>query len=87
MKAQLPWALEGADHSYCFSGGIDWDAAEALRPLGSRASVFADIQRLVQRIVADARPGDQWLCMSNGGFQDIHQRLLTALTTEVSHLR
>ncbi|MBW8780051.1 MAG: UDP-N-acetylmuramate:L-alanyl-gamma-D-glutamyl-meso-diaminopimelate ligase [Burkholderiales bacterium] len=30
MKAQLPWALEEADLSFCHSGGLTWDAAEAL---------------------------------------------------------
>jgi len=79
MKAQLPWALEEADLAFCHSGGLGWDAAEALRPLGPRAVVAASIDELVARIVAVARPGDHVLCMSNGGFGGVHVRLLDAL--------
>jgi UDP-N-acetylmuramate: L-alanyl-gamma-D-glutamyl-meso-diaminopimelate ligase len=79
MKAQLPWALEEADLAFCHSGGLAWDAAEALRPLGARAVVAASVDELVSRIVAVARPGDHVLCMSNGGFGAIHGKLLAAL--------
>ena len=39
MKAQLPWALEEADLAFCHSGGLGWDAAQALAPMGARAVV------------------------------------------------
>src|SRR5689334_13668414 len=39
MKAQLPWALEEADLAFCHSGGLGWDAAEALKPMGAQAVV------------------------------------------------
>ena len=79
MKAQLPWALEEADLSFCHSGGLGWDAREALAPLGERAAVCDSIDALVRRVVKAARPGDHVLCMSNGGFCDVHAKLLTAL--------
>src|SRR5438105_5857743 len=47
MKAQLPWALEEADLSFCHSGGLSWDAAEALAPMGEQAQVCATIDELV----------------------------------------
>ena len=80
MKAQLPWALEEADLSFCHSGGLDWDAAQVLAPLGSTASVSASIDQLVSRVVAAAKRGDHVLCMSNGGFGNVHARLLEALS-------
>jgi len=79
MKAQLPWALEEADLSFCHSGGLTWDAHQALAPMGSRAIVVPTIAELVSRIVAAARSGDHILCMSNGGFGSIHEKLLEAL--------
>jgi UDP-N-acetylmuramate: L-alanyl-gamma-D-glutamyl-meso-diaminopimelate ligase len=79
MKAQLPWSLEEADLSFCHSGGLDWDAAQALAPLGKLATVCGSIDQLVTSVVAAARPGDQVLCMSNGGFGGVHQKLLDAL--------
>jgi UDP-N-acetylmuramate: L-alanyl-gamma-D-glutamyl-meso-diaminopimelate ligase len=79
MKAQLPWALEEADLAFCHSGGLGWNAAEALRPLGARAFVAPTIDELVAQIVAAARPGDHVLCMSNGSFGGVHAKLLAAL--------
>ena len=79
MKAQLPWSLEEADLAFCHSGGLGWDAAQALAPMGKLAVVSDTIDELVQRVVAAARPGDHVLCMSNGGFGGIHTKLLDAL--------
>jgi UDP-N-acetylmuramate: L-alanyl-gamma-D-glutamyl-meso-diaminopimelate ligase len=79
MKAQLPWALEEADLSFCHSGGLDWDAAQALAPLGKLASVSNSIDTLVARVISAAKPGDHVLCMSNGGFGGVHELLLKAL--------
>jgi UDP-N-acetylmuramate: L-alanyl-gamma-D-glutamyl-meso-diaminopimelate ligase len=82
MKAQLPWALEGADIAFCLQGDCDWSAREALAPLGSTAVVETELDALVTAIVRAARPGDHVLCMSNGGFGGIHGRLLAALAQQ-----
>ena len=79
MKSQLPWSLEAADLSFCHSGGLDWDAQQALAEMGERAHVGATIEDIVSQVVAAARAGDHVLCMSNGGFGGIHAKLLTAL--------
>ncbi|MFM1989049.1 MAG: UDP-N-acetylmuramate:L-alanyl-gamma-D-glutamyl-meso-diaminopimelate ligase [Pseudomonadota bacterium] len=79
MKALLPGSLDGAERTYCFAGGLGWDAAAALAPLGDRAAVFADLDALVSAVAGDARPGDRVLVMSNGGFGGVHGRLLAAL--------
>jgi UDP-N-acetylmuramate: L-alanyl-gamma-D-glutamyl-meso-diaminopimelate ligase len=79
IKSQLPWSLEQADLAFCHTAGLGWDAAEVLAPLGAKAKVAADIQTLVQQVVAAARPGDHVLCMSNGGFGGVHEKLLLAL--------
>ncbi|MBC7956931.1 MAG: UDP-N-acetylmuramate:L-alanyl-gamma-D-glutamyl-meso-diaminopimelate ligase [Cytophagales bacterium] len=79
MKAQLPWALEEADLSFCHQGSLGWDAREALVPLGNKAIVTDTIDTLVAAVRKASRPGDHVLCMSNGGFGGIHDKLLTAL--------
>ena len=81
MKSQLPWSLEAADLAFCHAGGLDWDATEALAPMGERASVSQNIDDLVQRVAAASQAGDHIVCMSNGGFGGVHTRLLTALGT------
>jgi UDP-N-acetylmuramate: L-alanyl-gamma-D-glutamyl-meso-diaminopimelate ligase len=79
MKSQLPWSLEQADLAFCHSGGLDWDAAEALSPMGAKARVCASIDDVVREVTRAARPGDHILCMSNGGFGDVHAKLLLSL--------
>ena len=79
MKAQLPWSLEEADLAFCHSGGLGWDAAQALAPMGAQATVCDTVDKLVAAVVAAAKPGDHVLCMSNGGFGGVHGKLLEAL--------
>jgi UDP-N-acetylmuramate: L-alanyl-gamma-D-glutamyl-meso-diaminopimelate ligase len=79
MKDLLPASLSAADRVFCYSGGIDWDVAAAMAPLGDRVTTEADLSRLIERIVATARQGDQILVMSNGGFGGIHEKLLARL--------
>ncbi|MCE4554958.1 UDP-N-acetylmuramate:L-alanyl-gamma-D-glutamyl-meso-diaminopimelate ligase [Roseateles cellulosilyticus] len=79
MKAQLPWALEEADLAFCNQQGLSWDAKEALAPMGAQAIVGANVDDLVAAVVKAAKPGDHLLCMSNGGFGGIHDKLLQAL--------
>jgi UDP-N-acetylmuramate: L-alanyl-gamma-D-glutamyl-meso-diaminopimelate ligase len=79
MKSQLPWSLAETDLAFCHSGGLDWDAAAALMSMGERAKVSANIDEVIAQVLAQVRPGDHLLCMSNGGFGGIHDRLLAAI--------
>jgi len=80
MKAQLPWALEEADLSFCLQGNYGWNAAEALAPMGAQAVVADSVDTLVSHVVRASKPGDHVLCMSNGGFGGVHDKLLAALS-------
>jgi UDP-N-acetylmuramate: L-alanyl-gamma-D-glutamyl-meso-diaminopimelate ligase len=84
MKDALPGSLGDADlvFGYGAAGGKDalgWNLGEALAPLGTKAQAFDDLGKLVQAIASAARPGDQVLVMSNGGFGGVHQKILDAL--------
>ena len=79
MKAQLPWSLEQADLAFCHSGNLGWDAADALASMGSRAQVGHSIDEVVRQVMREVQPGDQIVCMSNGGFGGIHAKLLESL--------
>ncbi|MDP1672905.1 MAG: UDP-N-acetylmuramate:L-alanyl-gamma-D-glutamyl-meso-diaminopimelate ligase, partial [Burkholderiales bacterium] len=76
MNQALPGSLAGADLVYCYGGGLGWNAAEALAPLGDKATVHDDLGQMVTAITAAARDGDHVLVMSNGGFGGIHGKLL-----------
>jgi UDP-N-acetylmuramate: L-alanyl-gamma-D-glutamyl-meso-diaminopimelate ligase len=79
MKAQLPWSLEETDLAFCHSGGLGWDATAALSPMGRRASVADTVEGVIAQVLTQVQPGDHILCMSNGGFGGIHQKLEQAL--------
>ncbi|MDH4479241.1 MAG: UDP-N-acetylmuramate:L-alanyl-gamma-D-glutamyl-meso-diaminopimelate ligase [Rhodoferax sp.] len=79
MKAQLPWSLEEADLAFCHGGGLGWDATETLLPMGAKAQVAPDIDTLAAMVCAQARAGDHILCMSNGGFGGIHDKIAALL--------
>ncbi len=79
MKAQLPWSLEEADLAFCNQAGLAWDATEALAPMGAQIQVCEGVDAMVAAVLKVVRPGDHLLCMSNGGFGGIHDKLLEAL--------
>ncbi len=77
---ELASSLMAADHVMIFAPpDIQWDVLAAMQPLGDGAEVFADVQKIIERAVEWSREGDAILVMSNGGFENIHQRLLEAL--------
>jgi UDP-N-acetylmuramate: L-alanyl-gamma-D-glutamyl-meso-diaminopimelate ligase len=85
MKAQLPASLADADLVFGYGApsgrdALGWNLGEALAPLGDKAQAFDNLDALVKAVVASARPGDQVLVMSNGGFGGVHQKLLDALS-------
>jgi UDP-N-acetylmuramate: L-alanyl-gamma-D-glutamyl-meso-diaminopimelate ligase len=79
MKDRLAASLAAADRVYCYSAGLKWDAAAVLGPLGGKAVVTDDFEKLLAAIADDARPGDYVVIMSNGGFGGIHEKLLQRL--------
>ncbi len=79
MKAQLPWSLEEADLAFCHGGGLGWDAHEALASMGSKAQVAPTIDALALMVAAAAQAGDQIVCMSNGGFGGVHDKIAALL--------
>jgi UDP-N-acetylmuramate: L-alanyl-gamma-D-glutamyl-meso-diaminopimelate ligase len=81
MKEQLAASLAAADRVYCYSAGLGWDAAAAFAPLGARAAVIEDFERLLEAVAAGAQPGDHIVVMSNGGFNGIHEKLLARLAS------
>jgi len=80
----LPASLDTADLIYCYTAGLDWHATELFRPLGNKGSLFDDISMMIRTIVNSALPGDFILIMSNGGFQNIHEKVIELLGSKVN---
>jgi UDP-N-acetylmuramate: L-alanyl-gamma-D-glutamyl-meso-diaminopimelate ligase len=82
MKDRLAASLASADRVFCYSAGLQWDAAATLAPLGAVATVSGDLPQLVEAIASESRGGDHILVMSNGGFGGIHEKLLARLAKD-----
>ena len=63
---------------------LGWDAAAEFAPLGAKASVSADVEELLRRLLEELAAGDQVVLMSNGSFQGLPQRLERALAERAS---
>jgi UDP-N-acetylmuramate: L-alanyl-gamma-D-glutamyl-meso-diaminopimelate ligase len=79
MRSALAPSLRSADIVFAYSAGLSWDVREALADVANSHVVKSDVDALVVQILNVARPGDHILCMSNGGFGGVHERLLNAL--------
>ncbi|PKH65171.1 UDP-N-acetylmuramate:L-alanyl-gamma-D-glutamyl-meso-diaminopimelate ligase [Psychrobacter sp. 4Dc] len=65
--------------------GLEWGLKEVIEPAKSTSDaignqqVLSSIDAIIEHISSHAKAGDAIVVMSNGGFEGIHQRLLTAL--------
>jgi UDP-N-acetylmuramate: L-alanyl-gamma-D-glutamyl-meso-diaminopimelate ligase len=57
---------------------------EDLRNGGVDARYIPDTAEIVRTVAKDARSGDLVIVLSNGGFDDIHRKLLSALEARAS---
>lgn len=82
-QGELIKSLVQADKAYMFAPtGLGWDIHQLAQKAPIPTSVQHDINHLVDMLVAEAKPGDQILVMSNGGFEGIHNKLLDKLTKQ-----
>ncbi|HET7358764.1 MAG TPA: UDP-N-acetylmuramate:L-alanyl-gamma-D-glutamyl-meso-diaminopimelate ligase, partial [Rhodanobacteraceae bacterium] len=58
---------------------LPWDARPVIDALGGRGSSAGDVDGLLAALLAEARPGDHVVFMSNGGFEAAPRRFAEAL--------
>lgn len=75
-----------ADHTLWYEPtGLEWglkdviDNAKANNPNIASQQVLSSTEAIIEHIINNAQADDAIVIMSNGGFEGIHQRLLTAL--------
>ncbi|SFT76924.1 UDP-N-acetylmuramate:L-alanyl-gamma-D-glutamyl-meso-diaminopimelate ligase [Halomonas saccharevitans] len=84
LRDRLASSVAAADAAFWFQPpGLDWSLAPVLEASPVPARLCQDLDALVEALVAEARPLDRIVVMSNGGFGGIHEKLLAAL--EVAH--
>ncbi|MGO3668700.1 MAG: UDP-N-acetylmuramate:L-alanyl-gamma-D-glutamyl-meso-diaminopimelate ligase [Vreelandella alkaliphila] len=83
LRARLNESVADADAVFWFQpAGLDWSMETLVAEQGERAELYSDIDALVKAVVAQASPLDRIVVMSNGGFEGVHQRLLSALSAK-----
>ncbi|MGR6035494.1 MAG: UDP-N-acetylmuramate:L-alanyl-gamma-D-glutamyl-meso-diaminopimelate ligase [Candidatus Nitrosoglobus sp.] len=84
-KHTLAPALGLADRILIYQPlNLTWSLDSVTSYLENKASVFTDVQAIVDDLYVHAQTGDHVVIMSNGGFGNIHQRLVKALQGIVS---
>ncbi len=58
---------------------LPWDASQILQQLNGRAQTVATVDELIRVLVAIAKPEDNIVFMSNGGFENAQRRFVSAL--------
>ena len=78
--ANLAAALQEADRVLLYKPDeIDWDMTAIVESLNGKAQQFNNTAAIIESVVQQATAGSHVLVMSNGGFENIHERLLEAL--------
>lgn len=82
-KAELVEALNDADQVFVYSSDqVQWDVNEVLMELDEKLYIETNTDSLLEKLLANTQAGDHILIMSNGGFENFHQRLLKSLETK-----
>ncbi len=82
-QATLADSLQQADRIFLFDApgiALSLDAVQA--QLGEKATLATQVDAIIQAVCQEAQAGEAVLIMSNGDFEQIHQRLLTALAND-----
>jgi UDP-N-acetylmuramate: L-alanyl-gamma-D-glutamyl-meso-diaminopimelate ligase len=80
LREELAASLAGADRVWLYRpADLGWDLDAVARQIGPHASVADQVDRLASALAAELQPGDHALIMSNGSFEGLHAKLLTAL--------
>lgn len=75
----LKQSVNGADRVVWYHApALDWDPEDLLAGTANNL-VCRSVDEIVAQLVNEREAGDMVLIMSNGGFEGIHERLLTAL--------
>ncbi|MCW4151078.1 UDP-N-acetylmuramate:L-alanyl-gamma-D-glutamyl-meso-diaminopimelate ligase [Halomonas sp. 18H] len=80
LRERLAASVDSADLAFWYQPPtLDWQLGPVLEAASTPSLEFTSLEDLVARIVAEARAGDRIVIMSNGSFDGIHERLLSAL--------
>ena len=81
-KDRLAESLKLADQIFIYQPpDVNWDVKQYLSVIADKSKIFISVEDIIRQTIANVQPGDHVVIMSNGGFENIHERLLEALDT------
>jgi UDP-N-acetylmuramate: L-alanyl-gamma-D-glutamyl-meso-diaminopimelate ligase len=63
----------------CENTDLPWDLSKMAASASTIIEIKTDTQQIIDKLLQYCRPGDQVVIMSNGGFDNIHRRLIQAM--------
>jgi UDP-N-acetylmuramate: L-alanyl-gamma-D-glutamyl-meso-diaminopimelate ligase len=63
----------------CETPDLQWDMQQMAETAPTIVEIKTDTQQIIDYLLHNYQPGDQVVIMSNGGFDNIHQRLIQAM--------
>ena len=82
-KNELSTSLIEADQVIMYQpADMQWSLQDSLGSLGDKLNIIEEVSKVIDFLLANVKSGDHVLIMSNGGFENIHERLLEALTSQ-----
>ncbi|MDO8954743.1 MAG: UDP-N-acetylmuramate:L-alanyl-gamma-D-glutamyl-meso-diaminopimelate ligase [Gammaproteobacteria bacterium] len=80
FREALRDSLRLADHVFVLEpANLGWNMHEALSGSKAPIDIYPTVQDIIDRLKTFVKPNDKIVIMSNGGFDNIHERLLKAL--------
>jgi UDP-N-acetylmuramate: L-alanyl-gamma-D-glutamyl-meso-diaminopimelate ligase len=75
----LAGALRGANQVYLYAPeNLGWSVDKVVGEL-TNAQAYRKTEDIIAELIKQVQPGEHVIIMSNGGFENIHQRLIEAL--------
>jgi len=79
-KGNLAKSTDSADQVVWFQPpDMKWSLVEEIKSSNALSSIENSIEGIIDKMVVAAKPGDNIVIMSNGGFGGIHEKLIEAL--------
>ncbi len=80
-RENLEKSIKDADYVVIYEPpNLSWNMAEVFKSAHMPVKIFQTIDQIVAHLVEIQEPGDRIIIMSNGGFGNIHEKLLTELS-------
>lgn len=78
-KDQLAASLSEANHVVFLKPKENWGIEEVVNGLTNEGELLPDVDGIISQLLQITKPSDHIVIMSNGGFGNLHEKLLTAL--------